>query len=193
MSVTVKQIFDLSLSLCEALDRSGSPVDSDCIKLWEAKSVLLCNTCQNELAAIKPAYENIEIDCSEEPELRDELKKQYTISDRLTSVLKYSANSKDLCLIEIIENKLYVSLSFTGNVSMLCKIAPLPVNSLQSAFSFDDNLVKSLVPYYLAADFLFDENPERSQLYLSLFQNGKLLVKNAQSSAEEIVDMYGGV
>lgn len=192
MSVTVNDAFMLSLALCEALDKNGNASFDDCVGIWKTKCVPLCDICQNELSLVSPVYETVRIDCSKEPELSDNKTKQFLIDERLISVLKTACSDESLVPV-IRDGRVCVSYDFNGIVTLFVTMSPLSLTSLQSVFSVSGNVIKSLVPYYLAANFLLEENPSRASFYFNLFCKGKELLKPCQTSSEETVDVYGGV
>jgi len=92
--------------------------------------------------------------------------------------------------ISVKGNKVYIPESYKGKIIFVCSVLASPLVSMQSVINAEETIALELMPLYLAANFLLEENPSRSEWYLSTYINARNRLKKEQTSIEEISDVY---
>ncbi len=191
MAVKVNDVFKLAMSLCDGFNDGNEITEDEYTNYCAQKAVSLCHICQNEILSFKPLMQTIEIDCSQEPVDTIGNTKIYTFNKPVEYVTEYHTdNSLSQADINIKGNRIYVPESYKGRIVFVCSVLASPLVSMQSVFSAEDTVVLELLPLYLAANFLLEENPSRSEWYLSTYINARNRLKKEQTSIEETEDIY---
>lgn len=85
-------------------------------------------------------------------------------------------------------SKLYISNDYRGTLRIRYKPCPDPLTSLDDTLILDDNTAKTALVYYITAMLLLEENAEKANLYLQMYEEQR--IKRKPASFEPIYDVY---
>jgi hypothetical protein len=184
--------------LCDFTDENGTIVSNRANSALLKKSVKLLDIGQRELFLDVDFFKEKVIDCSDERTfVINGVEKRIMLPTEALGVESVNVikNEGDNLQndVAIIKNG-FVSLPvwFEGKIMLSYKSAPTKLTSETSIFSMNDNAIMLTLPYFLAANFLIEENPEKASYYLGLYNENKQKLKSvvAYKSIEMIEDIY---
>ena len=198
MSVSVCDVFNISMSFCDYIDGNGVLISNDNSSLFKARSIALCDFVQRDIASQDGIIRTDEIDCSGSADFVENNSKLFRINNfiALLSIFydKSTVGNVDDSLVFVKDCYLYVPLDFIGRVRIIYKAQPKKLDSHYSVFEIDDNIALYLSPLYLAGNFLLEENPEKANLYLGQYTKARdnyLRIRNKTLCViEDIKDVY---
>lgn len=89
---------------------------------------------------------------------------------------------------------LYINYYYEGNVRMVYKPVPARVTVLTDTLELDDITATTILPYYLSAHLMLEENPDTASYFNGRFMELKIMgMVPKPVGAEHIVDVYGVV
>lgn len=186
MSVTVLDIFQSAMALCDYTDENGAVFNSKIVSTWLKKSTKIADIGQRDLLT-----ELSLIKCREYSEndfVLENGKKKITLPNDFISAEGVSPEN----IATIKEGFVYLPEWFKEKFVLTYKAAPLPLINETSTFSVDDNSVLLTIPYFLAANFLMEENPAKANYFLSQYNENKqkLSAMRSYKVLENIEDVY---
>jgi hypothetical protein len=186
MSVTVTDVFHSAMALCDYTDENGAVLNNKTVSTWLKKSTKIADIGQRDLLT-----ELSLIKCREFNErdfVLENGKKKFALPNDYISAEGVSPEN----IATIKEGFVYLPKWFEEKLILTYKASPLPLVNETSTFSVDDNSVLLTIPYFLAANFLIEENPAKANYFLSQYNENKqkLLAMRSYKVLENIEDVY---
>lgn len=194
MSYTVNEIYNMALSLCDYYDDKGTFETSPIIKALKNKTPYLCDIAQRDLIygqGITKTETRIYSPKMAIAKTSDGYY-LYKLPDDYITLIRVIDSENAKPMPYICENYIFIFGDKDKELTLLYKSSPAKITDMTSSFSLCDNIIGGLLPYYLAANFLAEENPIKSSLYIGLYEKAKqnCLILNTLSEIELIDDSY---
>ena len=182
MSVTVNDVFERAMALCDYIDSEGTVIENEFTAQLAKRTPALCDAAQRELVYYIDLIKSEELDFS--------VQQAYPVPEDYIATASVIPNNAG---IEIIKGVAIISRGFTGTALINYLTLPGPITDENSRFSYSDNDILSTVPYFLAAAFMKEENPSLSAEFTEKFERARsrLRAVKSQSFFEEITDTVG--
>ncbi|MBR2327411.1 MAG: hypothetical protein IKA51_02200 [Clostridia bacterium] len=181
MSITVKDVFEKAMALCDYIGSDGKVLEADFITVFRKRAPALCDIAQRELICYVKYQRDAELDFANS--------KSLPLPEDFLSVVSLEPAAKSV----IVGKKIEAVNGFSGKQRLVYLASPAAVTDENGTFSFSDNEIISTLPYYLAAVYMKDENASLSGELFSSYETAKSRLRLAQSQGffEDIADTVG--
>lgn len=208
---SVRQIFEIAMSIADSLNNSGQAVTGDNIE-YQNRTPGIINTLQGELAMKGKLFNIVSYDYNEAytwlecpiPDDFNEASKIVIFNDgsAYKSVKYYVEEKEEIDEVsgETVKNKyIYFKSPRTGVIKMEYVPNPPYVNNIDDELSLSDAICTSVLPYGLCAMLFLDENSALASYCQQKYEENKnesssRLAPNVLEDVEDIYqDTYSGV
>lgn len=87
---------------------------------------------------------------------------------------------------------LYVNYYYEGNIRIVYRPTPIPITDLAQTLQIDDVTATTILPYFLAAHLMIDENSEIASYFNGRFMELKAMATLPKPVSEQaIINVYG--
>lgn len=207
---TVKQIFEIAMSIADSLNGTGQAVTGDNLE-YQHRTPGIINVLQGELARKGKLFNIVSVEYDKpgswiEYDIPTDFNEasKIVIFDNGTPYkgVKYYIEDKEVLDEETQEikkvKKIYFNASFSGTIKMEYIPNPPYVTSLDDELSLSDAITTSVLPYGLVATLFLDENPTLASFCQAKYEenkddsNSRLAPNVLEMVQETYTDVYDG-